>query len=51
MQKKEQLNDSVVKEKEPDFMSATGALEYGLTNDYLFHVVMQKNEKVLRGLI
>ena len=33
------------------FMNATGKLEYTLTNDYLFHVVMQKNEKVLKGLI
>ena len=32
-------------------MNATGKLEYTLTNDYLFHVVMQKNKKVLRGLI
>ncbi len=37
--------------KEMAFMNATGKLDYTLTNDYLFHVVMQRNEKVLRGLI
>ena len=29
---------------------ATGALEYRLTNDCMFHVVFQKNPKALRGL-
>ena len=29
----------------------TGALRYTLTNDYLFHIVFQKNKKILRGLI
>ena len=49
------MNDEVklnnAAEPGDSFMNATGRLEYTLTNDYLFHVVMQKNEKVLRGLI
>ena len=28
-----------------------GRLRYTLTNDYLFHIVFQKNEKILSGLI
>ena len=50
MKKSEQPNNDAAT-KEMEFMNATGKLEYTLTNDYLFHVVMQKNEKVLRGLI
>ena len=45
----QQNNDSATKDMA--FMNATGKLEYTLTNDYMFHVVMQRNEKVLRGLI
>jgi len=29
----------------------TGKLRYTLINDYLFHIVFQRNEKILRGLI
>lgn len=29
----------------------TGKLRYTLTNDYLFHIVFQRNKKVLRGLV
>ena len=29
----------------------SGKLRYTLTNDYLFHIVLQKNRKMLRGLI
>ena len=29
----------------------TGKLTYTLTNDYLFHIVFQKNKTILRGLI
>ena len=29
----------------------TGRLRYTLTNDYLFHIVFQKNKTILRGLI
>ena len=44
----QQLN---MTEEDSLFRNATGKLDYGLTNDYMFHVVMQKNEKVLRGLV
>ena len=29
----------------------TGKLRFTLTNDYLFHIVFQRNKKILRGLI
>lgn len=29
----------------------TGRLRYTLTNDYLFHIVFQRNKKILRGLV
>nr|MBQ8253650.1 hypothetical protein [Lachnospiraceae bacterium] len=32
-----------------DFASATGAIEYGFTNDYMFRVILQKNKKVLKA--
>ncbi len=32
------------------FQNATGAIDYTLMNDCMFHIVMQSNEKVLRGL-
>ncbi|MDE6606754.1 MAG: Rpn family recombination-promoting nuclease/putative transposase [Lachnospiraceae bacterium] len=31
--------------------NASGALPYGMTNDYLFRAVLQSNNKALRGLI
>ena len=31
--------------------NATGPLEYGLTNDYLFKAFLQKNQRVLRALV
>lgn len=34
-----------------NFLSATGVIEYGFTNDYMFRVVLQRNKKVLKGLI
>ena len=33
------------------FISATGGIDYNMTNNYMFRYVLQKNEKVLRGLI
>ncbi len=33
------------------YMEATGVIPYNMTNDYMFRYVLQKNEKVLRGLI
>lgn len=33
------------------FQTATGPIPYNMTNDYMFRVILQKNELVLRGLI
>ena len=33
------------------FQNATGEIPYGMTNDYMFRAVLQKNNKVLKGLI
>lgn len=38
-------------EPNTEWMSATGKLEYTLTNDYMFRAVLQKNQKVLKALI
>ena len=48
------MKEKTTNEKEMIFKSleeATGRIPYGLTNDYMFRAVLQKNEKVLRGLI
>jgi len=31
--------------------NASGAIPYGMTNDYMFRAVLQTNNKVLRGLV
>ena len=33
------------------FMEAKGVIEYNMTNNYMFRYILQKNEKVLKGLI
>ena len=33
------------------YLDATGIIEHNMTNDYMFRYILQKNEKVLRGLI
>ena len=33
------------------YLNATGIIEHNMTNDYMFRYILQKNEKVLRGLI
>ncbi len=33
------------------FKNATGKIDYTMTNDYMFRAVLQKNTKVLKGLI
>lgn len=35
----------------PSYKDATGKIPYGLTNDYMFHAVLQKNVVALKGLI
>ncbi len=33
------------------YMEATGVIQYNMTNDYMFRYILQKNEKVLKGLV
>lgn len=39
-------NEQVISYKE-----ATGVIQYNMTNDYMFRYILQKNQKVLKGLI
>ena len=34
-----------------NYANNTGVIQYNMTNDYMFRYILQKNEKVLRGLI
>ena len=38
-------------QKAASFMEATGVIEYNMTNNYMFRYILQKNKKVLKGLI
>ena len=33
------------------YLTATGTISHNMTNDYMFRYILQKNEKVLKGLI
>jgi len=44
MTKKKKLNKD-------DWRNATGKIEYSMTNDYMFRMVLQSNNTVLKGLI
>lgn len=33
------------------YLNATGAIDYGFTNDYMFRAILQQNPKALKGLI
>ena len=44
MTKKKKLNKD-------DWRNATGKIEYSMTNDYMFRMVLQSNNNVLKGLI
>ena len=37
--------------KEETYLTVTGEIRYNMTNDYMFRVILQENEKVLRGLV
>ena len=37
--------------KNTSIVDNTGVIQYNMTNDYMFRYILQKNEKVLRGLI
>lgn len=34
-----------------DWLSASGPIDYTLTNDYMFRIILQDNADVLKGLI
>ena len=34
-----------------EFQNASGPIDYQMTNDYMFHAVLQKNQKVLKSLL
>ena len=33
------------------YLNATGPIPYGMTNDYMFRLILEKNNYVLKGLI
>ena len=33
------------------YEQATGPIDFGFTNDYMFRAILQKNAKVLKGLV
>lgn len=37
--------------EEKSYLNATGAISHNMTNDYMFRYILQKNQKVLKGLI
>ena len=37
--------------QEYTYLNATGVIRYNMTNDYMFRYILQKNQKVLKGLI
>lgn len=39
------------KEKQFTFLEAEGTIDYNMTNNYMFRYILQKNQKVLKGLI
>lgn len=45
MQKKSKFSNTC------SYLDATGEIPFNMTNDYMFRAVLQKNEKVLRGLV
>ena len=45
------VESSVSDSSAMDFHSATGKLDYTLTNDFLFKSLLQKNRKVLKALV
>ena len=37
--------------KNETYLTVTGEIRYNMTNDYMFRAILQKNERVLRGLV
>ena len=51
MPKKQQLNMNVSTTKALDYHDATGKIKHSLKNDMVFHMVMNKSEIALKGLV
>ena len=45
------MMNQLVTNAEASYLTATGKIPYGMTNDYMFRAVLQKNVHVLKGLI
>lgn len=43
--------DKDIKLNNTDWRNATGPIDYNMTNDYMFRMVLQSSKKVLKGLI
>lgn len=46
-----QLETQVTKQKYGTYHDLAGPIEFGFTNDYMFRAILQKNRKVLKGLV
>ena len=51
MPQKQQLNMNVSTTKALDYHDATGKIKHSLKNDMVFHMVMNKSEIALKGLV
>ena len=51
MSEKTQLNTDATKAVTCDYHNATGVIKHSLKNDMVFHMVMNKSKKALKGLI
>ena len=45
------LRHSIIDNNENSYLTATGKIDYNMTNDYMFRVILQENKIVLKGLI
>ncbi len=51
LQKEKITVPPIIKAPAVPFEEASGAIPYNMTNDYMFRIVLQENETVLRGLV
>lgn len=42
---------NIIKKPEILYQNATGKIDYGMMNDYMFRAILQTNNNVLKGLI
>ena len=43
--------EPVLRNSSTSYLNATGKIDYGLTNNYMFRVILQENINVLKALI